>query len=399
MNLKNAHALLIGVGSDLPVTVSDATAIASILKDPNKAAYNKDNVVLLTEQEATRQNVLEALEDLTKKVSLVEDATVIVYYSGHGGIYNDDGDLEGNYYLLTNGYDANRRSETMILGTEFSELLDKIKAKKLLVMLDCCHAAGMLGTKPLMKSVSNDQNITNSNIELLGMLQTGEGRVFISSCDDDEQSVILPGAKNSLFTEVVIDALSGKASTDSDEAYVRVIELLYYVLMQVTKRIKEFNHIQRPIINKADNLSPDYYLCKSGIIEAAETVISYNSVEDLSDKTKSLIDEHNITNSHNTIDINAHYQNVVNQTQIDNEAAIKKIKKRITNGDTKKAITLFLELTEEVFTDQRNDAILSAASYNSLLRQKMNNLISDENYRIQLAKINVGLLFFVDLCD
>jgi len=399
MNLENAHALLVGVGSDLPVTVSDAKAIANILKDPNKAAYNPENVILLTENEATKQNVLQSLIALTKKVSNLEDATVIIYYSGHGGIYNDaiDGETKNNYYLLTNGYDASRRSETMLLGTEFSELIDKIKASKLLVMLDCCHASGMLGTRPLMKSVSKDQNITNSNIELLTMLKTGEGRVFITSCDDDEQSVILPGSKNSLFTEVILEALSGKAS--NNEEYVRVIELLYYVLTQVPDRIKRFNHIQRPIINKIEFLSPDYYLCKSGITDLDEKSVSYELVENMSDKTQSLIKEYNIANSRNIIDLDANFQNVTDENQNNDEDTIKKIEKFIINGETKKAITLFLEFTEEVFSDQRNDAILIAANYNSLVKQKMTNLISDEDYRIQLARINVSLQYFIGLCE
>lgn len=398
MNLENAHALIIGVGSDLPVTATDATAIAAILKDQSKAAYKEENVILLTEQNATRQKVLDALKTLVEKASQVDDATVIVYYSGHGGIYNDEinEEVSDNYYLLTNGYDANNRPETMILGSEFSGLIDKIKSKKLLVMLDCCHAAGMLGVSPLMKSVSSDKEIANSNVELLKMLNTGEGRVFVTSCDDDEQSVILPESKNSLFTEVVLEALSGKAS--NGEEYVRVIELLYYVLTQVPKRIRKFNHVQRPIINRIDFLSPDYYLCKSSLEEEIidnETAVSFKMVDNMEEKIKTLIEEYNIKNSHNTIALDA----ISNENQMDNDKTIKKIEKYIINGDTKKAITLFLEFTEHVYNDQRNDAILIAGRYNSLFKQKMTNLITDESYRIEMAKINSSLNYFLSLCE
>ncbi|MBU2938529.1 caspase family protein [Lacinutrix sp. C3R15] len=398
MNLENAHALIIGVGADLPITVKDATAIASILKNPNKAAYKENNVVLLTEQNATKQKVLAALNTLVEKASQVEDATIIIYYSGHGGIFKDEinGNIKDNYYLLTNGYDAKNRQETMILGYEFSELIDKIKSKKLLVMLDCCHAAGMLGTKPLMKSISQDQEITNSNIELLKMLNTGEGRVFVTSCDDDEQSVILPESKNSLFTEVVLEALSGKAS--NGEEYVRVIELLYYVLTQVPKRIQKFNHVQRPIINRIDFLSPDYYLCKSAIQEEIiekDTAVSFNLVDNMEEKIKNLIEEYNLKNSHNTIALDIESS----ENHLNNQETIKKIESHIINGDTKKAITLFLDFTENTYPDQRNDAILIAGRYNALFKQKMTNLISDESYRIEMAKINTSLSYFLSLCD
>nr|WP_321235002.1 caspase family protein [uncultured Psychroserpens sp.] len=399
MNLDNAHALLIGVGSDLPVTVTDASALAAVLTDQNKAAYNEENVVLLTEQNATREKVLNALNALIKKTSSINDATVIVYYSGHGGIYEEEvnGQTQENYYLLTNGYDSNNRSETMILGNEFSELIDKIKAKKILVMLDCCHAKGMLGAQPLMKSVSRDQSIANSNIELLRMLRSGEGRIYVTSCDDDEQSVILPGSDNSLFTEVVLEALSGQASNGRE--YVRVIELLYYILTEVPERIKRFNHVQRPIINKIDFLSPDYYLCKASIESKEASSVSLKMVDEIDDKIKLLIEDYNIRNSHTTIDIEMVEENNQSQDDIQKEESIQKIKKYITQGDTKKAITIFLELTESICTDQRNDVILIAGRYNQVFKQKMTSLISDDNYRIQIAQINMSILYFLELCE
>ena len=148
MNLENAYALLIGVGADLPVTIKDASAIKSVLVNPKKAAYKEENVVLLTEKNASRENVLKELNSLVEKVAKKDDSTVIIYYSGHGGQYQNEGSEE--YFLLTHGYDSRNRNETMVRGDEFSNIIDKIKARKLLVMLDCCHASGMIG-QPLLK--------------------------------------------------------------------------------------------------------------------------------------------------------------------------------------------------------------------------------------------------------
>ncbi|MBV7335962.1 hypothetical protein KFU94_48540 [Chloroflexi bacterium TSY] len=60
----NGRALIIGVGADLPVTVQDADAVASLLRDPTRCAYPTGQVKLLTEKQACRQYILEELEQL-----------------------------------------------------------------------------------------------------------------------------------------------------------------------------------------------------------------------------------------------------------------------------------------------------------------------------------------------
>ncbi|MFT4566401.1 MAG: hypothetical protein ACI9FN_001357 [Saprospiraceae bacterium] len=82
-SFENGHALLIGVGDDLPVTVNDATAISNILEDASKGGYNPDNINLLVNQASDRKGILTALDDLISRSD--EDSTVFIFYSGHGG--------------------------------------------------------------------------------------------------------------------------------------------------------------------------------------------------------------------------------------------------------------------------------------------------------------------------
>lgn len=63
------HALLVGVGSDLPVTVQDAQGLADLLRDPARCAYPLAQVQALTESAATRPNVLAALDTLAQSAS------------------------------------------------------------------------------------------------------------------------------------------------------------------------------------------------------------------------------------------------------------------------------------------------------------------------------------------
>src|SRR5579859_4053250 len=143
---SHGYALLIGVGADLPVTVKDATALHSVLIDPERAAYPASQTHLLPEEKATRKEILAAFDTLIKQVAKDPDATVVVYFSGHGGFITHFGKPTG-YYLVPNGFDAARRAATSISGAEFTGKIEAIKARKLIVLLDCCHAAGIPLTK------------------------------------------------------------------------------------------------------------------------------------------------------------------------------------------------------------------------------------------------------------
>lgn len=260
--MENFFALIIGVGGDLAATAEDATAIKNLLCDPNKGGYLPENIAFLVNDDSTKKNVIDSLENIISKTKKLDKATVLVYYSGHGlQIPNDTDPEKIEYFLKTSGADKLKKEETMLNGALFSEKIKQIKADKLLILLDCCHADGMK-----YKNISELEGMMieakPSNRGLLEKLDSGEGRVFISACDDNEESVILPGSKNSLFTEVCLEVFDGKLSPNDE--FVSVVDLMYYVIKEVPKRVLPFHHIQRPIISEVQNLSPDYFVCRNG---------------------------------------------------------------------------------------------------------------------------------------
>lgn len=260
--MENFFALIIGVGGDLPATVADAAAIYELLSDPQKGGYPKENIEFLTEEKASKQGAIAALDRIVARSTATEHSTVLIYYSGHGlKIPREENSQIFDFYLKTSGADRTRKEETMLSGNIFSEKINLIAAEKILVLLDCCHADGM---KPQKISVFEEMVIPveTSNRLLLEKLQGGEGRVFISACDDDEQSVILPGSSNSLFTEVCLEVFNGNLSPT--EEFVSVVDLIYFVVKEIPKRVLPFRHTQRPIITEVKNLSPDYYVCRNG---------------------------------------------------------------------------------------------------------------------------------------
>src|SRR5436853_3913452 len=108
IGFRHGHALLVGVGDDLPVTVQDADALNKILTDPARAAYPEKQVEKLIEGAATREGILKAFDRLIKRANTDPDATVVVYFSGHGVFYGPTAE----YFLVPNGFDWNRRKET-----------------------------------------------------------------------------------------------------------------------------------------------------------------------------------------------------------------------------------------------------------------------------------------------
>lgn len=247
---EHGYALLAGVGQDLPCTVADAAALAGLLTDPGRAAYPPEQVVLLTEAQATRRNLLDALKALSRKTLADPEATVIVYYSGHGARIGKSADL-AIYYLLTHGHDSARPAETCISDREFSDAILALHAKKLLVLLDCCHAAGI----PLAKG-SAEAVTPGLPPEALAQLSAGEGRVVLASCRNDERS--FAGDPHSVFTACLLEALQGKAPPHL--GFARVLEVVAYVMREVPLRQPR----QHPYLSRAESLSESFPICRAG---------------------------------------------------------------------------------------------------------------------------------------
>jgi hypothetical protein len=124
---EKGFALIIGVGNDLKGTVTDAEAIAKILKDETKAGYPEDQVILLTEKEASHDRILQALDDLKQKVEnsgYGPNATVLVYFSGHGVRYQVDGNFE--YFFVPNDYKFDEE-QPLVSGKDFMSKIDAMQ--------------------------------------------------------------------------------------------------------------------------------------------------------------------------------------------------------------------------------------------------------------------------------
>jgi len=260
MDVTNAHAVVIGASQyrrvrPLP-SVADAEAVAGVLRDPGAGGYDPANVVLLQESDATREQILDELDRLGQKAG--PDATALVYFSGHGGSWPG-----GDSYLLPieGEWSSHDHLEaTAISGRLLGDRLAAIRAERLIVILDCGHAAGI--PQP---PGPGDAWVPAVADDALERLAAGRGRVVIAAARSDGRPPVLAGARHGLFTEHLIAGLRGAAG--GSDGVVRVLDLYHHVRRNVVARFPD----QRPVlkVELEDNFA--IALCPSAVGPAPTT--------------------------------------------------------------------------------------------------------------------------------
>ena len=126
-----------------------------------------------------------------------------------------------------------------------------MKARKLLLLLDCCHAAGLDQRKAPGAMLEKAPIPPQAE----AMLRAGSGRVVIASSRADEVS--FAGKPYSAFTQALIEGLAGSGANEQD-GYARVADLAMYTSWRVPGRTKDRQH---PVLNfeKADNFPVAFY--------------------------------------------------------------------------------------------------------------------------------------------
>ena len=231
--MENAYALVVGIANyqkikKLPPTIlKDAQDIYDLLIDPHHCGYSKDNVTFLKDGAATRTALCETLTELAQRST--EDATVFIYISSHGGQV-EYGPYQGEYLLPVDADFTSGASlaQSAISGTEFTEALRAISARKVLVIFDCCHSGGIGQPKdatiPILK--------TGLPESYYDALKEGIGRVILASSRSSEFSYVLSGVENSLFTKHLLAGMRG--GIPSEDGLIRIFDIFEYIQPKVT---------------------------------------------------------------------------------------------------------------------------------------------------------------------
>jgi uncharacterized caspase-like protein len=236
-SFDHGYALLIGVGAcdyknwSLPVTVKDAQALHSVLIDADLCAYpdDEDHVCLLHDASANRQAILAGLDWLRERTEADGEATAVVYFSGHGWLE----EKTGNYYLIPSDVKPFNIPGSALSAADFITALREIRAKRLLVIIDSCHAEGMATAKePSSLEIPSEFTAVSLPKSIAETLKQGEGRVVFTSSRGVQKSWVRQDNTLSIFTYHLIEALQG-ANNKPGDTLVRVSNLMNHLSQTV----------------------------------------------------------------------------------------------------------------------------------------------------------------------
>jgi WD40 repeat protein len=242
--LQHHYALLIGVGEcvnpdlSLPVTVNDVKALKEVLVSCCGYIDNEEYIRLLCNEKATKNGILQGLDWLKKKAEADKEATIIIYYSGHGGLINN------KYFLVP--HDNNNK----LKGKTFSKKIKAIPAKNLLVIIDSCHAGGIPKSKDEESIKKSDFLIETpfpeNLIQELKQERNETIKAIFTSSKNTQKSWISPGENTSIYTYHLLEALQGGQNYPGD-TNVSVTNLMNYLQTIVPKSpLNEYKKEQNP---------------------------------------------------------------------------------------------------------------------------------------------------------
>jgi Caspase domain len=145
--------------------------------------------------------------------------------------------------------------DKVILSTTFAAKIAAIKAKKCLVILDCCHSENIPVEKGL-RLIGKSKFATAVDSSLAAMLSNGSGTVLLTSCESNQTALDL--GSNGLFTQVLLQCLNGQGNLKND-GWVRLIDLIDFIPKTVAAAAKTHNRNQHPVFKRITDLKGDEY--------------------------------------------------------------------------------------------------------------------------------------------
>lgn len=240
--LPRLHVLAIGISkyqlADLALVnaANDARAVAKLMQDTRHQLYREAVIATLTDRDATNAGIAAAFARLAKDVAPAD--TVLVFFAGHGIA------LDGRYYFIP--HDLPEQSAEAITQRGFSqqqlsEMLGRLKASRVGLMVDTCFA-GSIDVGDIARK-ARDATWVES-------LSRSSGRFTLAGTTNEQEA--LDGLQgNGVFTSVVLKALQGDADlqvSGDHDGKVNVYELARYTKAKVPEAVRQVapDHKQEP---------------------------------------------------------------------------------------------------------------------------------------------------------
>lgn len=225
---KRRIALVVGVGQyknedilDLPGPPEDAKRIYSLLTDNKSYQFPKQNVCLLLDEQASKQNVIRAFEKRLIGPAKKDDI-IVFYYAGHGSqitdLDNDEADNMDETFVLHNS-----RTDDVLdfVDDEFNRLISRLyeKTKNIAIFLDSCNSGTATRgeylarfTEPLiLDDLPQSRGTGDSRPELL--FDAMPGLVVFTAASDGTSALERSG--RGIFTDAILSTFAPTSTTPS----------------------------------------------------------------------------------------------------------------------------------------------------------------------------------------
>lgn len=193
-----------------------------------------ENVTLLLNEKATRENVLKALYDVSKHA--MDDDLIYIYIASHGM----PSSMANELYFLGYNTDPNNIEGTGISKFDIERAFMSSRANKKIWIADACHSGGV-GLSTYGSRGLNDQARSVQVARLLNESASQNNSVILLSASSAGQQSLEGkqwGGGHGVFTHYLVKGLKGEADADGNR-FVQVRELFEYIRENVSKDTKD----------------------------------------------------------------------------------------------------------------------------------------------------------------
>ncbi|HET6544734.1 MAG TPA: caspase family protein [Chryseolinea sp.] len=207
---------------------ADAESFGNLVNEKSRQLFKNVELHTLYDKEATRQKILNQLDELSGRIS--QEDVLIFYYAGHGSM------IDNKFYFIPTEssrlYDASSLHKEAIEASVIQEKFKNIKALKQLIVMDACQSGGsveLLATRGAQEE------------KAIAQLSRSAGIHVMASAGSEQFATEFNTLGHGLFTHVLIKGLQGEADGAPKDGKVTIYELKSYVddqVPEVTRKLK-----------------------------------------------------------------------------------------------------------------------------------------------------------------
>ncbi|MBV6519856.1 MAG: hypothetical protein DCC43_05740 [Candidatus Brocadia sp.] len=237
------YAVVVGISdykdpgiADLKYADADAQAFYDFLTSPAGGDFQKDQVLLLKNEQATLKNVTLAITNFLKRAK--DPDFVVIFMACHG---EPEPDRPGNLYLLMHDSEPGSLSATAYhMENVNADMKRYVAAKRLIFFADACHSSGLTGE---MTSTRGGANTIHAALSTLRATREGWGIVSASRAREVSVESSQFGGGHGAFTHYLLEGLKGKADAEGNKnGIVTLVEAFDFVEENVKKATHNAQH-------------------------------------------------------------------------------------------------------------------------------------------------------------